>query len=551
MYHETNHLKCNSCTIFFREGEFCYTVGDSLYCDHCINEQDLTKSSGPYIICEQGKYYRVIGQDTLSNLKYGLYTISVCHANWTIIDSYDEINADEDRKSWIKKKIAAQYYVLEKNPLGIMLRFWKTHDKHRFNPDSGLFPTLFRSIDRAGNQGVPRLFLCRDDKIVGVANVSSVQERMDSFLICDGKYEMINESYFKDQMSKAPFVRDISEKMKSIKPVDMLHYFEKRLIGQGGEIKKIVYTFYEYFTRVATGKLFTATNWLLTAPSGCGKTEVYRILRGFCMSYGIPVPVIQVDLSQYTESGYKGEEVEEIIERIMEQHKQTDGIAVCFLDEADKKCLPSYNSKGGNVNAAVQSNLLTLIEGREVTKEGRTFDTNKTMFVLMGAFQSIRNQKQENKAKRTPVGFGVRCSEEITSNMAIERFYDDITLEEIIEYGMLEELAGRLTQIINLHKLSEKDMRVLLAEKTRIISKELDVHIELADEAFGSLLEISYSNLGIRRPMNCIRSLVINTLAEHFFDDDFDKRKCRIVINAADKATITKQCNKKELESSA
>lgn len=79
--------------------------------------------------------------------------------------------------------------------------------------------------------------------------------------------------------------------------------------------------------------------------------------------------------------------------------------------------------------------------------------------------------------------------------------------------------------------LSEKDMRMLLAEKSRLISEKLEVSIGLSDVALDSLLDISYTNLGIRHPMNCIRSLTINTLAERYFDDDFDKSKYKIVIS--------------------
>lgn len=92
---------------------------------------------------------------------------------------------------------------------------------------------------------------------------------------------------------------------------------------------------------------------------------------------------------------------------------------------------------------------------------------------------------------------------------------------------------------------------MLLAEKSWLISEELEVSIELSDVAFDSLLDISYTNLGIRHPMNCIRSLTINTLAEHYFGDNFDKSKYKIVISSTTEADIKMKTRKGKCDFSA
>ena len=543
-------VKCERCNGVFHNGDLYFAVSngysfgsDRIYCERCVRKVGEFERSRPYLVYE-GQDIRVLDKKTIEYLGDALFAVRMHYGHWVVTHTYSHEYTLEERLSWIENKLAKHFFVLEKNENGVVVRFPNTMsntERSSFSlndkPFSDWYEMLFRSV-RATSVSV----LFRGDRAIGIAKIAGIKNALHEYATCNGGYEIINETYFKERTSKrSPIADRVAERLAIIKPSDMLKYFEKRLVGQGDETKKIVYTFYDYFAHIASGAPFTAQNWLLTAPSGCGKTEVYRILRDFCREYGIPVPVEQIDLSKYTEAGYRGDDIEFMIHDIMVRYPKNEGIAVCFLDETDKKCLPSYTSKGDNVNAAVQSNLLTLVEGRVVTKDKNTFDTNKTMFVFMGSFQDIRDERQKSKEKQ--IGFGMQHDTNGCSDNAADCFYGDITIEEIIEYGMLEELAGRLTQIINLHRLSEKDMRLLLEEKAKSISKELQIPIELKKTAYRSLLDISYTNLGIRRPMNCIRTLATNTLAKLYFDDEFDKSEHKIVIRSADKANIAKLYN--------
>lgn len=437
----------------------------------------------------------------------------------------------------ISESVDKGYAVLEKKRDSYVIRFTKGQIVSKMKLDTSCptysaYQKLLCMVEAS-----QKSFIGRGDEIMGIC-VCRLQTDIDEFVTCDGGYDIISESALKEYKNNLKSAQKVYDALQNIVPSDMLDYFEKRLVGQGVETKKIVYTFYEYFRCVAAAMPFVAQNWILTAPSGCGKTEVYRTLRDFCKEYSIPIPIVQIDMSQYTEAGYKGKEITEIVEQIAEKDKTSSGTAICFLDEADKKCLPSYTSKGDDVNAALQANLLTIIEGNEVNVEDVTFDTGKTMFVLMGAFQSIRDRKQEKKEEHSSIGFGVRQVKKERSSRVDDCFYEDITLDDMIEYGMLEEIAGRMTQVINLHKLSEADMRMLLAGKVGVIAKELGAIIELTEETMDSLIDISYSALGIRRPISCIRSLAGNALAEHYFDKDFDKKSCKILIRSADEADV-------------
>ena len=116
--------------------------------------------------------------------------------------------------------------------------------------------------------------------------------------------------------------------------------------------------------------------------------------------------------------------------------------------------------------------------------------------------------------------------------------YDEITIKDMIEQGMLEELAGRISISVNFRKLSQDDMRRLIRSKTEQISRERGVRIELTLQAVDALMTVAYTNLGVRAPMNLMTELVFETLANHTLDGTFDRDRDIIVIEGKSKARI-------------
>ncbi|MBQ4100072.1 MAG: hypothetical protein IJC83_00850, partial [Oscillospiraceae bacterium] len=121
---------------------------------------------------------------------------------------------------------------------------------------------------------------------------------------------------------------------------------------------------------------------------------------------------------------------------------------------------------------------------------------------------------------------------------ACDEFFDDITLEDLTQSGMKEELVGRLSQIVNLKKMSKSNMVKLIRKKAEIVSKELEVLIELTPTAEKELLEISFGTLGVRYPMNKLREVVQRKLADVYFSSNFDKNNDVIVVKSLKRATI-------------
>ncbi len=324
---------------------------------------------------------------------------------------------------------------------------------------------------------------------------------------------------------------------------ELYEYCRSRIVGQDDELIKAVYLVYEYVENTAYKKKFTPPSWILTAPSGMGKTEFFRAVRDFFAMHDVPIPVIQRDLSRITEAGYKGAEAEEILKDILIASDSLDmnrkgfsdiGTAIVFLDEADKKFMPSIDSNKRNFNAAVQANLLTIVEGSaqyvKIDQEDLSgiVDSAKTMFVYMGAFQDLRNDKRENGAAMRAI-FG---DDDDELDEPDELFFEKLTMNDMMEQGMLQEIAGRITLAVNFHKIKEKDMRCLIKDKAEQLGKEKGITVRLTPKALKELVDKAYTPLGVRAPMNRINELIITSLAEKLRSGSFDRDNEMLIIDA-------------------
>jgi len=327
---------------------------------------------------------------------------------------------------------------------------------------------------------------------------------------------------------------------------DFYEFCRKRIIGQDAELKKAVYMVIEYAESIESGNVKNVRNWLLTAPSGSGKTEFYRSVRDYFKKNGINIPVILFDLSQITPAGYRGGQVEDIVKMI--SSKKSDGKAIVFLDEADKKFFPDRCGLNDDFNGMAQSNILSFTEGCEynisVSDENgkvlsRVVDTSRTMFVFMGAFQYIRDEKSDKVKNRKPnIGFSGKYED--TSAEEEEAFYDNITVDEMIKYGLTEQLAGRISQVINFRRISKPEMMGLIRSKVEEISCDRNISLGITDRAVEEFLDLSYTHLGVRAVINRINELVSEVVSAEYFGNGFDEFSDKVLIRSEKCAEIIK-----------
>ena len=221
-------------------------------------------------------------------------------------------------------------------------------------------------------------------------------------------------------------------------------------------------------------------------------------------------------MSTITEQGYKGKNPDDIFTLL--RHNSDEGVAIVFLDEFDKKLLPSIASGGINVNMAVQSQILTLIEGR---KE-HNIDTGKTLFIGMGAFEACRTRKEEAGKH---MGFG-------NENDASVSHYADISRQDMIDIGAAYELIGRFSMIVNYHELANEAVDRIIDMTVNRVSNSIKCEILLSEEMRCELHDNANSRYGCRLIESIIREnamrgyLMIQTAGD-------DPRKCSIVIDNA------------------
>ena len=267
------------------------------------------------------------------------------------------------------------------------------------------------------------------------------------------------------------------------------------------------------------------SNVLLIGSTGTGKTLVVQTL---ARMLGVPFAI--ADATTLTEAGYVGEDVESVIERLLNTcdwnvDKAQKGIV--FIDEIDKKARSSEsNTNTKDISGeGVQQALLRLIEGTivKISVNGSKrmddfieFDTKDVLFIVGGAFVGL-DKIVNKKLKKGSIGF----NQAVYSKGPDENWIDHVEHEDIINYGLIPEFAGRLPNIVGLDDLDEDDMfNILTNAKSSCITQvkkllELDeLELQFEEQYLKDVAEIAVKNkVGARG----LKSIVENSLHNIMF----------------------------------